>query len=206
MQVGGDWRISRYDLEHGLFTQQDPIGIAGGANVYGFAGGDPIAYSDPFGLYVITAEGSEARRLFQQLKNSASAMSKSSDGQKRDAGIALSQMLARLENAPDTIKIFTHFPKTATGALTTEGVGYGVNVRASQFPLVDPIVLLAHELGHAHRIVIDGKGTEGLSRAIDALLDRVHPSELTAMRYENAARTLMGCAARTDANRATPCK
>ena len=28
----------------------DPIGIAGGANVYGFAGGDPINYRDPFGL------------------------------------------------------------------------------------------------------------------------------------------------------------
>ncbi|MCL4215059.1 MAG: hypothetical protein KJZ74_14205 [Gemmatimonadales bacterium] len=31
------------------FTQQDPIGIAGGANVYGFAGGDPVNFSDPFG-------------------------------------------------------------------------------------------------------------------------------------------------------------
>ena len=32
------------------FTQQDPIGIAGGANVYGFASGDPVNYADPFGL------------------------------------------------------------------------------------------------------------------------------------------------------------
>ena len=31
-------------------TQQDPIGIAGGANVYGFASGDPVNFSDPFGL------------------------------------------------------------------------------------------------------------------------------------------------------------
>ena len=31
-------------------TQQDPIGIAGGANVYGFAGGDPVNFGDPFGL------------------------------------------------------------------------------------------------------------------------------------------------------------
>jgi hypothetical protein len=28
----------------------DPIGIAGGLNVYGFANGDPINFSDPFGL------------------------------------------------------------------------------------------------------------------------------------------------------------
>jgi len=31
-------------------TQEDPIGLAGGLNVYGFAGGDPVTFSDPFGL------------------------------------------------------------------------------------------------------------------------------------------------------------
>jgi RHS repeat-associated protein len=39
-----------YDPEAGTFTQGDPIGIAGGLNLYGYAGGDPINYSDPFGL------------------------------------------------------------------------------------------------------------------------------------------------------------
>ena len=34
----------------GLFTQEDPIGIAGGLNLYGYANGDPINFSDPFGL------------------------------------------------------------------------------------------------------------------------------------------------------------
>ena len=32
------------------FTQEDPIGLAGGLNAYGFAAGDPVSYSDPFGL------------------------------------------------------------------------------------------------------------------------------------------------------------
>jgi uncharacterized protein RhaS with RHS repeats len=32
------------------FTQEDPIGIAGGLNLYGYANGDPINFSDPFGL------------------------------------------------------------------------------------------------------------------------------------------------------------
>jgi len=39
-----------YDPQTGQFTQQDPIGIAGGLNLYGFAGGDPVNFSDPFGL------------------------------------------------------------------------------------------------------------------------------------------------------------
>jgi RHS repeat-associated protein len=39
-----------YDPASGRFTQEDPIGIAGGMNLYGFAGGDPVNYTDPFGL------------------------------------------------------------------------------------------------------------------------------------------------------------
>jgi RHS repeat-associated protein len=39
-----------YDPYTGQFTQEDPIGVAGGFNLYGFAGGDPVNYSDPFGL------------------------------------------------------------------------------------------------------------------------------------------------------------
>ncbi|MGQ0715341.1 MAG: RHS repeat-associated core domain-containing protein [Gemmatimonadaceae bacterium] len=39
-----------YDPQTGRFTQPDPIGLAGGLNVYGFANGDPVNFSDPFGL------------------------------------------------------------------------------------------------------------------------------------------------------------
>jgi RHS repeat-associated protein len=39
-----------YDPASGQFTQTDPIGLAGGLNLYGFAGGDPVNFSDPFGL------------------------------------------------------------------------------------------------------------------------------------------------------------
>jgi hypothetical protein len=49
----------------GLVTQQDPIGIAGGLNLYGYADGDPVNFSDPFGLRaaecpgILTNEGEE---------------------------------------------------------------------------------------------------------------------------------------------------
>jgi RHS repeat-associated protein len=43
-------RNRNLDPATGRFTQEDPIGLAGGVNVYGFANGDPVTYSDPFGL------------------------------------------------------------------------------------------------------------------------------------------------------------
>jgi hypothetical protein len=46
----------------GPSTQQDPIGLAGGANVYGLGGGDPVNYADPFGLYVVLRGSAQFQR------------------------------------------------------------------------------------------------------------------------------------------------
>lgn len=49
--TGLRYRRNRYyDPASGRFTQEDPIGLAGGLNLYRFAGGDPVNFSDPFGL------------------------------------------------------------------------------------------------------------------------------------------------------------
>jgi RHS repeat-associated protein len=50
-QSGQSYRRNRYyDGLTGQFTQEDPLGLGGGINAYGFAGGDPVNYDDPFGL------------------------------------------------------------------------------------------------------------------------------------------------------------
>jgi RHS repeat-associated protein len=49
--AGTYYRRNRtYDPSTARFTQEDPIGLSGGINAYGFASGDPVNYSDPFGL------------------------------------------------------------------------------------------------------------------------------------------------------------
>ncbi len=40
-----------YDSRKGVFLSPDPIGVAGGMNLYGYAVGDPINLSDPTGLW-----------------------------------------------------------------------------------------------------------------------------------------------------------
>jgi RHS repeat-associated protein len=56
-----------YDPMAGRFTQPDPIGLAGGINLYGFAGGDPANFADPFGL----CPPAEACRVLLELYRTA---------------------------------------------------------------------------------------------------------------------------------------
>lgn len=46
--TSADW----YDPQTGRFLSQDPIGLAGGVNLYAYAGNNPVSYGDPFGLCV----------------------------------------------------------------------------------------------------------------------------------------------------------
>lgn len=43
-----DFRSRWYDPEIGRFISEDPIGLAGGINVYRFAGNNPVQGQDPF--------------------------------------------------------------------------------------------------------------------------------------------------------------
>lgn len=44
------FRNRSYDANSGRWLQEDPIGIAGGINLYQFNGNNPVAFTDPFGL------------------------------------------------------------------------------------------------------------------------------------------------------------
>jgi len=44
------FRNRLYDQATGRWTQEDPIGVAGGINLYQFNGNNPVMFTDPFGL------------------------------------------------------------------------------------------------------------------------------------------------------------
>jgi RHS repeat-associated protein len=44
------FRSRQYDPATGKWLQEDPMGVAGGVNLYGYNGNDPNRFSDPFGL------------------------------------------------------------------------------------------------------------------------------------------------------------
>jgi len=48
------YRARYYDPDSGRFVSQDPIGYRGGANLYAFAGSNPVNHRDPHGLWLDT--------------------------------------------------------------------------------------------------------------------------------------------------------
>jgi RHS repeat-associated protein len=46
----GFFRNRFYDQQTGRWTQEDPIGVAAGMNLYSYVGNNPVMFTDPFGL------------------------------------------------------------------------------------------------------------------------------------------------------------
>src|SRR6185437_2565857 len=74
-----------YDPATGQFTQEDPLGLAGGMNAYGFANGDPVNYDDPFGLFSGYDEGPVTEARIKALREIGQAHPKLAIG----AGLAM---------------------------------------------------------------------------------------------------------------------
>jgi RHS repeat-associated protein len=75
-----------YNPSAGRFTQEDPIGLAGGLNTYGFANGDPVGYSDPYGLSPCSAIRGQMEQVAKDMAGRVSRYLKHYENGDADTG------------------------------------------------------------------------------------------------------------------------
>ena len=178
-----------YDPATGQFTQPDPIGIAGGLNSYGFAAGDPVTYSDPYGLApdTIHAMNDAANEALGAMAILALLALNSDDGQVVAAGQEILTLLNDLHSSTENVYflIDPHSGRSSTGPMN-DGSGIGSLVNPNQSTKRPIPVRGAHELGHAWAIISLGANDPNNS-------DHRRIQNRESLRFENAMRTIYGC-------------
>jgi RHS repeat-associated protein len=156
-KTGTFYRRNRvYDPLTRQFTQEDPLGLAGGLNVYGFAGGDPVTYGDPFGLC--------PNPLAQGLGSLQCALEDVIGAVKAGPGLFW-DAITKPSVKRDLVVGLASVPFTVVGVeeegikLTTEGV---VHVLESHFPFGEKAV--GKSIFHAGESIVDlARGADGVA-------------------------------------------
>ena len=114
------YRRNRYfDPASGRFTQEDPIGLAGGLNLYEFANGDPVNFSDPFGL--CKDENGKERPCKVEVSPEGKAAGTTLDGLRAD-------VLAKLQELADVADVDLGINYTTNGEHDDRGHARGTAV------------------------------------------------------------------------------
>lgn len=137
----------------GRLTQEDPIGLAGGLNFYGSAGGDPVSFGDPFGPKVVF-QGTELEQ--QRLRHDWNLMKNALAGAAKKGDREAANLLWAIEwlERPDTptINVSMGTPTTGTyGDSKDNGdivIGYERGYSAPAGEFYAPVII-GHEVGHS---------------------------------------------------------
>jgi RHS repeat-associated protein len=130
-----------YDQQTGRWTQEDPIGVAGGLNLYAYVGNNPVAYIDPFGLDCFDAKGNRipcqpvpgVMRL-ARLNNSASTRGSGFVMRTREDGSRYQHQGADIAAAPgtDVSAMYDGVVTAVVNASNDDGddAGYRITIRS----------------------------------------------------------------------------
>lgn len=175
-----------YDPHTGRFTQTDPVGLAGGLNLYGYANGDPVTFSDPFGLKVEFADD-RLREAWDRIRNLARSALDSDDDDVRHAGMLLLSTMESLESAEETYTI-----GFATKAATRERAGAWTNLvprgGGDVATWVNKDYWTGSSQGHQQEVVAHETG-----HALAFFLNARPKTNTWANATHNAFRTLANC-------------
>ncbi|HAZ77792.1 MAG TPA: type IV secretion protein Rhs, partial [Enterobacteriaceae bacterium] len=116
-ETGLHYNLFRYyDPDCGRFTQQDPIGLAGGLNLYSYAP-NPLSWIDPFGLKCGDADSSKAYSTAYEMKLSKASYPGVSRGRHfQEANESLLKVIESDQGFADNMrKLDVNIERTPTG-------------------------------------------------------------------------------------------
>lgn len=194
------YRSRYYDQATGAFTQEDPIGIAGGMNLYQYAGNNPATFTDPFGLCKRYRDGSEDPEC-RQLVNELTQLAVETDKSARALGVtnpfrAAAEFYERTDREVEFVDLFdkrlNRGHQNSDSDPTTMALGmtmpYGPILIRHPLPAGDRAATAVHEgLAHGNSDVPSGF-EDVLAIRTDRLLLQLMPAGVPAPRWQQRVR------------------
>ncbi|MDZ4391065.1 MAG: RHS repeat-associated core domain-containing protein, partial [Gemmatimonadales bacterium] len=160
-QWGGiqQFRNRAYDPATGTWIQEDPMGVAGGVNVYRFNNGNPVSFGDPLGLLADTlVVEPEARKDVQRCRKRSAICDADFNQMEQSTVVFRVEKLSKEEPFLN--------PNCVSGCTssTVDNNKVAVQYRPSDFNgsqkrigvKVDAQVVIGHEAGHAVTVTPTG--------------------------------------------------
>ena len=138
-------RARYYDPKVGRFVSEDPIGLAGGGNLYAFAMGDPVNHRDPSGLCPFGDNGAQLTILMDDCPPGDPRTEVFKLISRNGMGRSIIAAIVALQIMVSFYEVRTECPATSAGCT----IGKRVLIEATErIGVVDRQGNVVHEVGH----------------------------------------------------------